>query len=75
MKTFVIAYISFMDNELKMEKVEAESDIKACLDYLTKEWNSSGDLGGVNLTLEFPNIGALNEFCINCDSMINAIEV
>jgi hypothetical protein len=75
MKTFVVAYISFMDNELKMEKVKAESDVKACQDYMMKEWNSGDNSDDIRWILELPDMEAIKQQCYDCDSMINAIEV
>lgn len=65
MKTFVVAYLNFFDNDLKVEKVKANTEVEAIKKYLGGEW-------------VFPEGATLNDIqdiCFNADTCINAIEV
>lgn len=69
MKKFCVSYISFYDNELMLEVVQAESETDAVLkasfglaEYLKQE--------GIEQSLE-----GYKQACFNADSMVNTIEV
>lgn len=68
MKKFVVSYIQYMNGELKMKIVHADSDLKACLQIMEYHgW----DLDDYPLE----DMDMLKNFCINGDCMINAIEI
>lgn len=66
MKNYVIGFVSFFDNEVKLEKVQATSEVetlKAC-----------SFIGGY----EFPenvDVDAIQETMWNCDASISVIEI
>ncbi len=65
MKTFVVAYLDFFDNDLKMKKIEASTDVDAVKKYLGDGWN-------------FPEGATLDDIqniCFNADVCVNVIEV
>lgn len=63
MNKYVVGYLSLFENELLLEIVEAESRLRAMLSYL--------DLSEE----EFPDEEAVHNFCTNCDSSINVIQI
>lgn len=72
MKKYVVAYINFFDNELKMSIIEAENEVDACKQYLKiKEFNENNDWIN-NLPNNLEN---LRDEIFNTDSQINAIEI
>jgi hypothetical protein len=72
MKTFAISWISFFDNILYMEKVEAESLLEATKLAVCKltEVDLSDDLFKIDLGIE-----GLKHFAFDCDGMVGALEV
>jgi hypothetical protein len=73
MKKYVVAYINFFDNELKMSIQEAKNEVHACKNYLKIKQNENPSDSWVN---DLPdNLEELKEKMFNLDSMINAIEI
>lgn len=68
MKTFVVAYINWFDNDLKMTKVEDESAIKALYTGAYINGLDTSDLHTVDPE-EF------KQFCFDCDCMMEVYEV
>ena len=66
---FVVSYINFYDNELKSEKVMADSLLEATkLAYLR--------LQGVEYEDNLPQkIESIKQEAFNCDGMVNAIQI
>ncbi len=67
MKTYIIAYISFFDNDLKLKQVVAESELKAGIAFLLNEQLIDKDDIVVNME-------QLKQFAFDCDSMIEVKE-
>lgn len=67
MKKFVVAYISFFDNNLKQQIVTGTDELSV-MQYVMMQ-------NGVDLTDTPKEIEALKQFAFDCDSMISAIEV
>ena len=69
MKKFVIAYMTFFDNELKQEIVEAEDALQAALSYLGNVGDSD------DLYTDCTTLAALQEELFNGDALINVLEI
>ena len=67
MKKYVVAYIDWFDNELKMSFVETENELQAL--YFC---------AAINGMLMKSNISSVEDFqqeCIDCDCMMTAKEI
>lgn len=78
MKNFVVGYLSFFDNELILEKIEAESDYeaikKAMLNIVSEEYRQ--DEIDFQNSEEYPKkMSDLRDYFFNGDSVINVIEL
>lgn len=69
MKNFMIAYISFFDNEILMKKVEAENETKAVIKYLTEQYGYDFS-EWTDITLD-----EIQQMCFDCDSMVGVQEI
>ncbi len=66
MKTYVVAFIDFFENVLKLTKIEAEDEVEAAKRYLgTEVWELR----------EGATLEDIQDTCFNCDCCINVIEV
>lgn len=66
MKNYVVGFVSFFDNEIKLEKIQAENEVEALK-------NCSFIAG-----YEFPDdidVDGIQEIMGNCDADISVIEV
>lgn len=63
MNKYVVGYLSFFDNEVLLEVIEAESKLKALLAYL--------DLSEEN----FPDEKSVHDFCAEGDSSISVLQI
>lgn len=67
MKIFIVAYMTFFENVMEMEQVEADSEFEALKNYMGgKNWELDADIDTVE---------KLKEFAFNCDSVIGAYEL
>lgn len=76
MKRYVVAYITFFDNELKQEIVEAASEIDAI--HKSKFWNNDYQEWVHDFLTEQDRLPVLQDykvFYFDCDSMINVIQI
>lgn len=72
MNTYVVAYISFYDNELRQNVIQSTSKRQAMLDYLAQYQDlvfNEADLLTMN------DAEAIMDVCFNMDSAISAIEI
>ncbi len=69
MKNFMIAYISFFDNEILMKKVEAENETKAVIKYLTEQYGYDFS-EWTDVTLD-----EIQQLCFDSDSMVGVQEI
>lgn len=71
MKTYVISFINFFDNELVSEIVHSDkTEVEVLKEYLFKEQEADNeDLKNLN------TIEECEEYCFDNDSMCNIIEV
>ncbi len=67
MKTYVVGYISFYENELYLEQVSAENELDAILRH--------SSLSGHDYYKHVTTVQELQEEFFNGDSMVNVIEV
>lgn len=66
MKNYVVGFVSFFDNEVKLEKIQAENEVEAlktCSFIAGCEFPDDIDVEGIQETMG------------NCDTDISAIEV
>ena len=66
MKKFVVGFLSFFDNDLQLEIIHAEDEVKAL-----KQSKFIGDY-------EFPENATMDDIqdiMLNCDSVVSVIEV
>jgi hypothetical protein len=68
MNKYIVAYISFFDNVLKQTPITADSHVEAALKYLLVHENIK-DIPDV------PNLESLGNWCFDCDSTIQVIEI
>lgn len=72
MKTFVIAITDMFENDMVLEKIEADSKEKAMIECLKKQW------GAENFPSDFPvdgDVEDMEDYAINCDMIVGIIEV
>lgn len=71
MKTYVISFINFFDNELVSDIVRSDkTEVEVLKEYLFKGQEADNeDLKNLN------TIEECKEYCFDCDSMCNIIEV
>jgi hypothetical protein len=79
MKNYAVGYLTFFENELKMFKVQAESEYeaikKAMVEAATKEEYKQDELEW-QASEKYPdNLEDLIEMLYNSDVAVNAIEV
>lgn len=79
MKNYAVGYLTFFENELKMFKVQAESEYeaikKAMVEAATKEEYKQDELEW-QASEKYPdNLEDLIEMLYNSDVTVNAIEV
>lgn len=67
MNKYIVAYISFFDNELKQTPITADSPFEAALQYLKVHENITD--------FEVPDLESLVHWCFDCDSTIQVIEI
>jgi hypothetical protein len=72
MNTYVVAFISFFDNELRQKVVESTSKRQAMLDYLASYQDLVFDETDL---LAMEDAEAVMEMCFNLDCAISAIEI
>ena len=66
MKNYVVAFLSFFDNEIILEKIQANNQIDAIkMHSQLKDWEFQGDA-----TLE-----DISDMLLDCDSVVSVIEV
>ena len=66
MKTFVVGYLSFFDNEIEMEKVQAENELEA---VKNSKFLAENDLTG------YDSVDEIDYMLSGCDATISVIEV
>lgn len=64
MSKYVVAYISFHDNELTQQIVEAESEIKALQQVM-----------GETIYGDETSVAEIQQFAFDCDSMVSVIAI
>lgn len=64
---YVVAYMSFFDNNLKQMVVKATSDVEAALHVLMLE--------GWEFVAEGATMAQLKDECFNSDAVINVLEI
>ena len=71
MKTYVVSFINFFDNEMVSEIVHSDkTELEVLKEYLVEKQEASNeDLKGM-ITVE-----DCKQYCFDCDSMCNIIEV
>lgn len=72
MKTFIVAITDMFENDMVLEKIEADSKEKAMVECLKKQW------GAENFPSDFPidgDIEDMEDYAINCDMIVRMIEV
>jgi hypothetical protein len=79
MNKYVVALISFFDNEIKQFKIEAESEYeavkKSMIEMCTSDEGRESELE-FQKTNEFPkNINEYSEYATNCDMDFSVTEV
>lgn len=67
MKRFVVAYISFHDNELVQYIYLAEDEYSALKNFMI--------INGMEPYDDLETVESLKQFAFDCDSMVSAIEV
>lgn len=67
MKNYVVGFLNFFDNELKLEKVQAQNEVEALKNSsFIKEWLFPEDVNDVE---------TIQSLAFDCDSAISVIEV
>ena len=72
MKTFVVAITDMFENDMVLEKIEADSKEKAMVECLKRHW------GAEDFPSDFPvdgDIEDMEDYAINCDMIVDMIEV
>ena len=72
MKTFVIAIADMFENDMVLEKIEADSKERAMVECLKRHW------GAEDFPSDFPvdgDIEDMEDYAINCDMIVDMIEV
>ena len=72
MKTFVVAITDMFENDMVLEKIEADSKEKAMVECLKRHW------GAEDFPSDFPvdgDIEDMKDYAINCDMIVDMIEV
>lgn len=64
MKTFVIGYLDFFDNELKLEKVQAENAVDALIRYL-----------GMDIPNSDPSVEDIKNAAFDSDICVSIMEI
>lgn len=69
MKNYMVAFISFFDNEILMKKIEAEDKVATVKKYLTEQY-------GYDFS-DNPDISLdeIQQMCFDCDSMVEVQEI
>jgi hypothetical protein len=79
MKNYAVGYLTFFENELKMFKIQAESEYeaikKAMVESATKEEYKQDELEWQKSEKYPDNLEDLIEMLYNSDVVVNAIEV
>lgn len=79
MKNYAVGYLTFFENELKMFKVQAESEYeaikKAMVEAATKEEYKQDEIEWQESEKYPDNLEDLIEMLYNSDVAVNAIEV
>lgn len=71
MKTYVISFISFFDNEMVSEVIHSDkTELEVLKEYLSQNWPD-----GKEEIKELEYIEECKQYCFDCDSMCNIIEV
>lgn len=65
MSKYVVAYISFFDNELKQEVVEASSEVNALLWFISDRTRPD----------DLDTVEAIQQHMFDCDSAISVIAI
>lgn len=66
MKNYVVAFLSFFDNEIILEKIQANNEVDAIkMHSQLKDWEFQD-----NATLE-----DISDMLFNCDAVVSVIEV
>lgn len=69
MKNYMVAFISFFDNEILMKKIEVEDKVAAVKKYLTEQYGYDFS-DNSNISLD-----EIQQMCFDCDSMVGVQEI
>jgi hypothetical protein len=68
MKKFVVGFLNFHENDIKLEIVHANTKVEACIQFM-EFWG--WDLPEYALA----SMEGIDDFCANCDTTISVIEI
>ena len=68
MKKFVVGFLNFHENDIKLKVVHADTEVAACIQIM-EFWG--WDLNAYALG----SMKSIDDFCANCDTTISVIEI